>query len=57
MGVHTVLGSRTIYGQTGIDLLVDSKKAAEGDSGDESAELPPPLLEVMCTPGTIPMLA
>lgn len=66
MGVHTVLGSRTIYGQTGIDLLVDTKKPADeldsssdsdnssrGSSNSNSSSNAPPLLEAMSQPGTI----
>ncbi|TYZ69456.1 hypothetical protein PybrP1_002750 [[Pythium] brassicae (nom. inval.)] len=50
MGVHSVLGSRTIYGQTGIDLLVDNKRFADEQTDNDTADLPPPLLEAMCSP-------
>lgn len=52
MGVHTVLGSGTIYGQTGLDLLVDCKKIADADGQDDTPTTPP-LLESMCSPGMI----
>lgn len=46
LGVHKVLASRSIYGLTGIDLLLD----APGVTDEEALQRPRPLLEVMSDP-------
>lgn len=52
MGVHTVLASGTIYGQTGLDLLVECKKSVVDGEPDDTP-VTPPLLESMCSPGVL----
>ncbi|KAI9911938.1 hypothetical protein PsorP6_009009 [Peronosclerospora sorghi] len=52
LGVHKVLASRTVYGQTGIDLLLDAAQEQQQEefrnvNGVEPAR---PLLEVMSDP-------
>lgn len=47
MGVHTVLATNSLYGQTGVDLLLES-------SGDDEYGSPlPPILETMANPGML----
>lgn len=52
LGVHKVLAS-SIYGQTGIDLLLDAQEQQQGGvTGAETVASPRPLLEVMSDPST-----
>ncbi|KAE8906476.1 hypothetical protein PF005_g1936 [Phytophthora fragariae] len=52
LGVHKVLSSRSIYGQTGIDLLLDAQaqQQQEGVTDADAVEPARPLLEVMSDP-------
>lgn len=50
LGVHKVLSSKSIYGQTGIDLLLDAQEQHQERSSDSSTEPVRPILEVMSDP-------
>ncbi|KAL4155051.1 hypothetical protein PRNP1_007165 [Phytophthora ramorum] len=47
LGVHKVLASRSIYGLTGIDLLLDAQEQQVGLTDADAVESPRPLLQVM----------
>ncbi|CAH0480980.1 unnamed protein product [Peronospora belbahrii] len=50
LGVHKVLASRSIYGQTGVDLLLDAQEQQERVINADAMEPARPLLEIMSDP-------